>query len=110
MNLPFFNPLSKHANSTRNPRNAPGVAGARWDPSGRPSGRCVPRGTRPGKHLHTGDSVMQLRHTRSLLVASLSGLLASLPAMARGPLNPPAGPVTSTYKTLSEVEPRMAVN
>ncbi len=27
-----------------------------------------------------------------------------------GPLNPPAGPVTSTYKTLSDVEPRIAIN
>lgn len=27
-----------------------------------------------------------------------------------GPLNPPAGPVTSSYKTLTEVEPRIAVN
>lgn len=27
-----------------------------------------------------------------------------------GPLNPPAGPITSTYKTLTEVEPRIAVN
>jgi parallel beta-helix repeat protein len=27
-----------------------------------------------------------------------------------GPLNPPAGPVASTYKTLTEVEPRIAIN
>ena len=27
-----------------------------------------------------------------------------------GPINPPAGPVTSTYKTLTEVEPRIAIN
>lgn len=27
-----------------------------------------------------------------------------------GPLDPPAGPVTGTYKTLAEVEPRIAVN
>lgn len=27
-----------------------------------------------------------------------------------GPLNPPAGPITSTYKALNEVEPRIAVN
>lgn len=27
-----------------------------------------------------------------------------------GPLNPPAGPVGSTYKTLSDVEPRTAIN
>src|SRR5687767_7622300 len=27
-----------------------------------------------------------------------------------GPLDPPDGPITSTYKTLTEVEPRIAVN
>src|SRR5437868_1893082 len=27
-----------------------------------------------------------------------------------GPLNPPAGPVAPSYKTLTEVEPRIAVN
>jgi hypothetical protein len=27
-----------------------------------------------------------------------------------GPLNPPAGPVASTYKTLNEIEPRIAIN
>ena len=27
-----------------------------------------------------------------------------------GPLDPPAGPVTSTYKTLNEVEPRTPIN
>lgn len=31
-------------------------------------------------------------------------------AVWSGPLNPPAGPITSTYKTLTEVEPRIAVN
>ncbi|MEK6703414.1 MAG: right-handed parallel beta-helix repeat-containing protein [Planctomycetota bacterium] len=36
------------------------------------------------------------------------GAIAGL--MAAGPLNPPAGPVTSSYKTLTEVEPRIAVN
>lgn len=33
-----------------------------------------------------------------------SGLLIA------GPLNPPVGPVASTYKTLAEVEPRIAIN
>lgn len=27
-----------------------------------------------------------------------------------GPLDPPAGPVSATYKTMSEVEPRIAIN
>lgn len=37
--------------------------------------------------------------------AALVVALAAGGAMA-GPLNPPAGPITSTYKTLTEVEPR----
>jgi hypothetical protein len=36
-------------------------------------------------------------------------LLAGAAALA-GPLNPPAGPVTSSYKTLTDVEPRIALN
>ncbi|MEK6700699.1 MAG: hypothetical protein AABZ53_00405 [Planctomycetota bacterium] len=44
-----------------------------------------------------------------LAAAALTGaLLSSL--LAAGPLNPPAGAVTSTYKTLTEVEPRIAIN
>lgn len=40
---------------------------------------------------------------------SLVGLLASAGAVA-GPLNPPAGPVAPTHKTLSDVAPRIAIN
>jgi len=40
----------------------------------------------------------------ALTVLVVGGLLFA------GPLDPPAGPVASTYKTLSEVEPRTAVN
>jgi len=44
----------------------------------------------------------------SLLALALGGTIAAFaPA---GPINPPAGPVTSTYKTLTEVEPRTAIN
>ncbi len=39
-----------------------------------------------------------------LVLAALAG-----PAVA-GPINPPPGPVTSTYKTLTEVEPRIAIS
>lgn len=42
----------------------------------------------------------------SFVLASLVGVVAAV----GGPLNPPAGPVTSTYKTLTEVEPRIAIN
>src|SRR5262252_4521225 len=36
-------------------------------------------------------------------------VLAASVALA-GPLNPPPGPVASSYKTLTEVEPRTAIN
>ena len=45
--------------------------------------------------------------TRLSLAAGLA--LAAGAALA-GPLNPPSGPVTSTYKTLTEVEPRVPVS
>ncbi|MFO0835567.1 MAG: right-handed parallel beta-helix repeat-containing protein [Phycisphaerales bacterium] len=41
-------------------------------------------------------------------IASLSILAAAL--VVAGPLNPPSGAVASTYKTLTEVEPRIAIN
>src|SRR5690606_35555554 len=44
--------------------------------------------------------------TRSALVLAVG----AAPAWGLGPLNPPGGPVSSTFKTLSEVEPRIAVN
>lgn len=47
---------------------------------------------------------------RRFLIGGLAGAagVAALAAIARGgPLNPPAGPVTSTGKTLSSVEPRI---
>lgn len=37
-------------------------------------------------------------------------LLITGAALYAGPLNPPAGPVSSSYKTLSEAEPRIAIN
>src|SRR5262245_50105057 len=43
----------------------------------------------------------------AVITTSVAGL--ALTALA-GPLNPPVGPVTSTYKTLSDVEPRTAIN
>ena len=41
---------------------------------------------------------------------SIAALIACTGLLVAGPLNPPAGPVTSTYKTLAEVEPRIAIN
>jgi len=42
--------------------------------------------------------------TATALTLTAAGLLFA------GPLNPPAGPITSTNKTLQEVEPRIAIN
>lgn len=44
----------------------------------------------------------------SLVLAS--GVIGVAAWVVAGPLNPPAGPVASTYKTLTEVEPRIAIN
>jgi parallel beta-helix repeat protein len=43
----------------------------------------------------------------SVALVSLAGAAALI---AAGPLNPPSGTVTSTGKTLSEIEPRIAIN
>jgi len=42
--------------------------------------------------------------------AGLLGAAALSRVASAGPLNPPAGPITSTGKTLTEVEPRTAIN
>ena len=55
--------------------------------------------------IHTPD--------RRALLAGIGGLAAGALLAGKanaGPLNPPAGPVASTYKTLSEVEPRIALS
>ncbi len=49
------------------------------------------------------------RHNAASMLWFVSGL-AFASVAAAGPLTPPAGPVTSTYKTLTEVEPRTAIN
>src|SRR5438093_7800183 len=53
-----------------------------------------------------------MKSTSVRTIASLSALalIAAAGVLYGGPLDPPAGPVTSTYKTLTEVEPRTAVN
>jgi hypothetical protein len=48
------------------------------------------------------------RTVRTCLVPA--ALVLSAGALIAGPLAPPAGPIASSYKTLSEVEPRTAVN
>ncbi len=52
-----------------------------------------------------------VRPTLALLTFGAIALTAAIGlVVAMGPLNPPAGPVASTYKTLTEVEPRTAIN
>lgn len=46
---------------------------------------------------------------RTAVLATAILAAAAIPSPA-GPLDPPAGPITSTYKTLSDVEPRTAIN
>lgn len=48
-----------------------------------------------------------VRRVALWIIASLAG--GTFVAVA-GPLDPPSGPISSTYKTLTEVEPRIAVN
>ena len=54
--------------------------------------------------------MLLIRNRLAAMVAvSVVGVVAGVIALA-GPLNPPAGAVSSTYKTLTEVEPRIAIN
>jgi len=48
------------------------------------------------------------RNSIPLIAAAAAVSAAGL--LIAGPLNPPPGPVAPTYKTLSEVEPRIAIN
>jgi parallel beta-helix repeat protein len=48
-------------------------------------------------------------NVRCCTLVSIFTLLAAVAAIA-GDLNPPAGPITGTMKTLAEVEPRIAIN
>lgn len=48
---------------------------------------------------------------KARLLATLASSVVLVTSSAQaGPLNPPAGPVTSTGKTLTEVEPRIVIN
>src|SRR5262245_42158782 len=50
-----------------------------------------------------------IRSRTTIAIASLA-LVATAGLLVAGPLAPPAGPVTSTFKTLTETEPRIAIN
>jgi len=49
------------------------------------------------------------RHT-TISMTGASLLIIGGALLYAGPLDPPDGPITSTYKTLTEVEPRIAIN
>lgn len=51
-----------------------------------------------------------MQSQRSRLALPVLVLLATASSAHAGPLNPPAGPITSTSKPISEVEPRTAIN
>jgi len=48
--------------------------------------------------------------TRTTFITAAALALTAAGLLFAGPLNPPAGPITSTNKTLTEVEPRIAIN
>jgi parallel beta-helix repeat protein len=48
--------------------------------------------------------------SKTIATLFVLGLVAGASLLTAGPLNPPAGPVASNYKTLAEVEPRIAIN
>lgn len=52
---------------------------------------------------------MSTRFNRYAPIAAAT-LIAAAGLLVAGPLDPPVGPVTSTYKTLNEVEPRIPIN
>ncbi|MFN0134475.1 MAG: right-handed parallel beta-helix repeat-containing protein [Phycisphaerales bacterium] len=48
--------------------------------------------------------------TRTVAVLLAAATLTATGILVAGPITPPGGPVASSYKTLTEVEPRIAVN
>ena len=50
------------------------------------------------------------RRAKAAFGLSVVALLIAAGILYAGPLDPPAGPITSTGKTLTEVEPRIAIN
>ena len=53
---------------------------------------------------------MHRKSARTVLSLSALAMLTTGALLYAGPLDPPVGPVTGTYKTLTEVEPRIAVS
>ncbi|RMD64345.1 MAG: hypothetical protein D6824_04110, partial [Planctomycetota bacterium] len=57
------------------------------------------------RRRHMRRHTMNGRWSMAAVVAATTGAQA-----LAGPLNPPAGPIAPTHKTLTEVEPRIAVS
>ncbi len=53
---------------------------------------------------------MNRKNPRVIAGLAAIALIATAGLLVAGPLDPPAGPISSTYKTLTEVEPRIAVS
>jgi len=51
-----------------------------------------------------------MSNPKKVTVVTLALLAGTAGMLVAGPLNPPAGSVASTFKTLGEVEPRIAIN
>lgn len=51
-----------------------------------------------------------MNHRSTVTVISALTFITTAGLLFAGPLNPPAGPVTSSYKTMTEIEPRIAIN
>jgi parallel beta-helix repeat protein len=51
-----------------------------------------------------------MKSGNTITAVTIATLAATAGLLVAGPLNPPGGPVTGTYKTLTEVEPRIAIN
>lgn len=50
------------------------------------------------------------RHLARFAPVAAAAIIVAAGTLIAGPLNPPAGPVGSTMKTISDVEPRIAIN
>ncbi len=66
-----------------------------------------------GTRRMSGLTAMGLRGgliTKPIAAVSALAIAACAGLLVAGPLNPPAGPVVPTMKTLAEIEPRIAIN
>ncbi len=62
------------------------------------------------RDLNTRSMLMNAKNVSRLVPVSVAVLIATTGLLIAGPLNPPSGPIASTGNTLTEVEPRIAIN